>query len=1560
MKTLTFTRKVFAIIIMAVCCLTFTKMSAQTIQIDSTFTSDGEIFPFGPNDTIFGLSISGHVTLLSDTSLVRVILTDNSGNEWMVYEAYPMIVHNLDFDIEEECDETRFLEEFHPYSLKIQIIAAEITISFLSPNTIRYENLLELQDQAKKSRDLVKVQSMNQYIVSKGWNWIADTNELVNRYYHEKVNHFYYKYNLLGRDYYSEGSYYSILHTCVPQYNDNSIIPSFDWREKHRANVPYRPYWDQDPDDDEEPGNGWMTGLRSQSFQSCSAFASIASLEAAIYLYANYQFDVREGGVENPVRFSERDAFVCSSFNGDVGCDCRYGKEIKTILNKIQIAGVVNEGCFPQNDPPPYCPGTIPNCSPPNTSKCTDPDWTAQICDWQDFDLSGFNSQTERSNYLKELILENGPLTIEIRTTHNQNITGHAVSLIGFEFNPNTGQIDWIYKNSAPKSYCYEPLYLGIDGNYTCPYIVNKVYSFVYDETCEEPITITPIESGFKYKVHENDFDKDGYYNWGIGRQPNTYLCSQEEDCNDDDNSIGPYEEDYSGRPIKPIVNVQRGIGPIGFEIIDGDVINLGEENNSEEILYPFQINNLGNAQLNLEQLNATGRGKVTIENQYPAGSFEIKGTDLPDTSVCWNIENNYTIFYITMKANADPGALAHIHIYFEDDQDLDPEFEFTLIYNPCQTDAGYYSVESEETWDVEMSQLKDVRIASNGVLTITGTVFLSPEADIIVEPGGTLIIDGGKLTNSCKNQLWNGIQVLGSNHCQSFPEYFGQVYLKNHAVIENAKVAISNYELTETLQTGGIIYATDATFRNNQIAVHYLMFKNMYLGQEHPYRSQFTKCKFEFDQNEIQGLNFEYFIKMDRVNGIQFYGCDFTNSIDLTASHGELQEKFGTGIYSIGSQFYVDQTCISYPVPNPCTEFKRSTFTGLNYGIYAMGIDAIHTISVNKSIFKNNVTGVYLSGIENATVTLNDFHVNKKYITPPVPYDTYVGLYLDGCTGFHIEENYFVQDDDYEFHNTGMVVKDAGVNFNEIYNNFFTTRFEVGITALNKNKGSDQFHGLQIKCNQFTELGPFTSDILVHENGIPTINSGIAQNQGSGATASSPAGNLFSRNSQDAWKDYVNQIDRTRIDYFMNDTNSVIRVKPKWYTQNVFPQNTHIPINKESCNSHLTKPDPNPDPPHLKAELESFALKIDSAQTELTTWVDGGNTEQLVSDVTFSIPPEAYELYSDLILKSPYLSDTVLKESIQKEDVLDNVMIEDILVANPQSAKSAEIQKSLDEKIFLLTEDQRGTIDQGNYFISGKEILESRLAWNNHCRAMILDNLITFFKNDTVNAYAKDSLKALLNDENDPALLYQLAYIWLNEGDSAEAWNILNNIDDSFNFNPAQLELHQQYVEYAKQYSEIINSVNPAFPLDSISRSTLYVLQEQKTFPGVYSRNVLQFFDTLLYVEPYIIPPELEKTGIIPTNHKVMPKVSTENFRIYPNPSKSYFIAEYSFEITNWESLELFISDISGCILKRISLNGNPGHKIISTKDFKPGLYFCKFVINGKEKQVIKLSVVK
>jgi hypothetical protein len=44
----------------------------------------------------------------------------------------------------------------------------------------------------------------------------------------------------------------------------------------------------------------------------------------------------------------------------------------------------------------------------------------------------------------------------------------------------------------------------------------------------------------------------------------------------------------------------------------------------------------------------------------------------------------------------------------------------------------------------------------------------------------------------------------------------------------------------------------------------------------------------------------------------------------------------------------------------------------------------------------------------------------------------------------------------------------------------------------------------------------------------------------------------------------------------------------------------------------------------------------------------------------------------------------------------------------------------------------------------------------------------------------------------------------------------------------------------------------------------------------------------------------------------------------------------------------------------QRLDLDQHLGHKIVSTKSLTPGFYLCKFVVNGIEKQTIKLSVIK
>ena len=200
---------------------------AQFIQIDSTFTADGEIFPFGPNDTIYGLSISGTVHLFSDTSLVRVLLSDNYGNEWMVYEAYPMINPDKISVLLRFADETKYLFVVSPVKISINIIEASILLDSIFLEREELANLSVIQDQYKQIIESQKTDSMTYGIERHSMLWFAHQNNISDKSYQEKKILFGEKYNLQGLDYYTGGIFDGIPGVTGPA-DESELVKDFD------------------------------------------------------------------------------------------------------------------------------------------------------------------------------------------------------------------------------------------------------------------------------------------------------------------------------------------------------------------------------------------------------------------------------------------------------------------------------------------------------------------------------------------------------------------------------------------------------------------------------------------------------------------------------------------------------------------------------------------------------------------------------------------------------------------------------------------------------------------------------------------------------------------------------------------------------------------------------------------------------------------------------------------------------------------------------------------------------------------------------------------------------------------------------------------------------------------------------------------------------------------------------------------------------------------------------------------------------------------------------------
>jgi len=464
---------------------------AQSILIDSTFYTDAEIFPFTGIDSITGLKMSGSVSLESDSSLVRVILSNGSGLEYMVFEAYPLIATENDFSFSQQCDETCYLDFFGPHSLSIQLINAAMTIDNLQVLTNGTGNLDSLQYICKRASDALKIEAINLNAPRFNLEYMAGDNPSVADYYYDKKIIYGEKYNLGGYDYYMKGIF-SFPWPGEKDYYRGNIVKTFDWRNRHGANRDSSPYYDYDT-----TGSGWMTQARSKgNCGACYAFAPIGVLEGDINLYFNQHLDFD---------LSEQDV-ICNSTGSD-GC---HGGEPDSVFKYLHYPGVKTENCFPY-----WATDNQDTCEMLN-DVCNDPDTIVRI-----HSCSGIWAY-DTTEILTKLITH-GPQSVIFRP---QSGNLHAVTLVGYIVDPVDSSLIWIYKDNAGQ----------IKGEYG--FIYAKVNLMFHNDYINTPVTIicdTPPSRQWY------DSDQDGYYNWGIGNKPEGCPGNEEdEDCDDTDPYLGP------------------------------------------------------------------------------------------------------------------------------------------------------------------------------------------------------------------------------------------------------------------------------------------------------------------------------------------------------------------------------------------------------------------------------------------------------------------------------------------------------------------------------------------------------------------------------------------------------------------------------------------------------------------------------------------------------------------------------------------------------------------------------------------------------------------------------------------------------------------------------------------------------------------------------------------------------------------------------------------------------------------------------------------------------------
>lgn len=345
--------------------------------------------------------------------------------------------------------------------------------------------------------------------------------------------------------------------------------------------------------------------------------------------------------------------------------------------------------------------------------------------------------------------------------------------------------------------------------------------------------------------------------------------------------------------------------------------------------------------------------------------------------------------------------------------------------------------------------------------ITNTGILHCSPGTRLIIRPGGKLVVDGGVLTSSCANEMWQGIEVVGDRTKHQTASFQGVVELKNGAIIENAHCAIKTGLGDDNWHTtGGIIKASNTTFRNNRRAVAFLSYVDTAAsGSLRSNYSYFRNCTFTVNEDNVFAQNNGDFIDhvtMWQVKGVNFYSCHFSN----TASMNDRRHA----IYTEDAGFSISKFCPITQPDCPCeiVESLRNTFTGFNIAIDVNTSGDQFPVTIDHSKFINNATGIRINGNHFVTITRNDFDLQDI----PTSGITNIGLLMYNSTGYKVEGNRFHRAVTNPYITPcGILMEQSGTENNNIYLNSFDTLYEgLYISGIN----GDVSGGLQMTCNEF------------------------------------------------------------------------------------------------------------------------------------------------------------------------------------------------------------------------------------------------------------------------------------------------------------------------------------------------------------------------------------------------------------------------------------------------------------------------------------------------------------
>jgi hypothetical protein len=601
----------------------------------------------------------------------------------------------------------------------------------------------------------------------------------------------------------------------------------------------------------------------------------------------------------------------------------------------------------------------------------------------------------------------------------------------------------------------------------------------------------------------------------------------------------------------------------------------------------------------------------------------------------------------------------------------------------------------------------------------------------------------------------------------------------------------------------------------------------------------------------------------------------------------------------------------------------------------------------VNDAIFINNSKGIEMTNANNASILSNEFYLGSASddeIEECGNRASSYGIYMDNCTGFAIEENYFTKAQGAPAGNyVGIYIAETQAT-DQVYGNTFEG-LSYGNYAVGKNwKLNETWNGLAYYCNENT--GNWR-DFNVIKN---TENVGGVQNP-IGSTQMT-AGNTFSERANSN---------------FYNDGDHLIN----YYYYAPSPGNTNTPYYPDvvyrvtrnevvgvlnQCLSHhgggsssegglVMTPEEK-----QQAELDFAANLTDynNVKNLYDDLKDGGNTDATVNDIETAWPQDTWELRAELLGKSPHLSMEVLKTAADKTDVLPDAVLFEILAANPDELKKDELITYLEDKENPLPSYMIDILKQVATGSTYKTVLIQQMAYCNQVKTRAAYDIVRSLINDTITD--NNELRNWFDNIGGKRADEQIIASYMSEGNFTNALSLANLMPSLYNYTVNELTEHTYYTDMLNLQVNIAQQGRTIFDLDSTEVVNLVSIAENSAgTAGAQAKGILEF----AYGNHYCNCIEGDNTSYKSSsniNYNAFSKVFGPDIEVKPNPAGEWTTFYYSLPAIDSDGV-IKISDVNGRIIESFVVSGTQGQKVWDSRKINNGVYFYTFEVNGLSK---------